>query len=116
MSHAAYSAALRESALLLAKRLTMQFIVGRFPFFAWTVPNFVLGMVVGKVLEIAITKTELALFFEYVDFRTSRQGRAFWNSVETLRDAQGRGDAKEIEQAEAWVIRDFENLVKLNRL
>jgi|LakMenE01Jun11ns_1017448.scaffolds.fasta_scaffold9953450_5 hypothetical protein len=115
MSREAYIAALRESALLLAKRLTMQYIVGRFPFVGLAFPNAIVGLVVGKVLEIALQKTELGLFFAYVDVRTSRQGREFEASMSAYLMAQKGGYGPEAKRlAEDRLINSFESFVRFS--
>lgn len=78
-----YVAIIKSAALTASKKAVVPLLLKELPAGLTTgvigaIFNPVLGFIVGKVLELAIEKTELGLFFLYTDLRTSAEGRKFY--------------------------------------
>lgn len=109
---------LKDLALSMAKKQVLGLIIPALPAKLTTglvgsIFNPFLGLIVGMTLEFAIEKTELGMFFLYIDMRTSAQGRAFEKSARANLEAQKNGSPAEREKAEKELIRDFKAFVKL---
>lgn len=112
-----YVALLKSAALTAAKKSVMKFLAAELPSVLTTgligsILTPVLGFIAGKVLEIAIEKTELGLFFLYIDLRTSAQGREFEKAMKRNLEAQKGGNQEEMKNAEAQLIDSFRKLAK----
>lgn len=107
-----YVAALKETALRVGKSVVIDWLIKRAPFLSWTIPNMIVGHIVGLVLEIAIKQTEFGLFFAYIDVRTSKQGREF--EAAALRNAyvQKSGTPDERQRSERDLIDSFRRFVR----
>lgn len=109
---------LKSAALTAAKKKVMSLLMTELPEALTTgiigsILSPVLGLIVGKALELAIEKTELGLFFLYIDLRTSAQGREFEKDAKRNFDAQKHGTEQEKKDAEAQLIASFRKLAKL---
>ena len=109
-----YIETIKTAALNLGKRLVLEYLVKEFPLLGSRLLNPIVGYFVGVVLEIAIKKTELGVFFLFIDMRTSAQGRAFERSALANRQAQLTGTEEEKRHAEEALIRDFRAFAKFN--
>lgn len=112
-----YVALLKSAALTAAKKSVMKFLAAELPSALTTgiigsILTPVLGFIAGKVLEIAIEKTELGLFFLYIDLRTSAQGREFEKAMRKNLEAQRGGSIRDKEAAERELIDSFRRLAK----
>lgn len=107
-----YIAVLKDAVLTAGKRWVMEWIVSKIPFFGMSVPHAVVGWVVGKVLWIAIIKTELGAFFLFIDLRTSKQGREFYAMAVKNRDVQQNGSKEQKRETELQLINRARNLIK----
>lgn len=109
---------LKDLALSIAKKQVLAILIPALPQALTTgiVGTFltpVIGYVVGLALEIAIEKTELGMFFLYIDLRTSAQGRDFEKAARANLDLQKTGSPEQREAAEKELIRAFKAFVKL---
>lgn len=67
----------KDSALDLGKRAVMKYLAARVPFLAGGFPGWVAGLIVGKILTVAIKETEMGIFFLYIDMRVDQQASEF---------------------------------------
>jgi hypothetical protein len=107
-----YVETIKKAALTAGKHWVMEYIVRKVAFFSLSFPNAIMGILVGKVLEIAIMKTELGAFFLFIDLRTSAQGRAFYKAAIKNKLAQESGNKEEQRLAELEVINTARPLIK----
>lgn len=107
-----YVEAIKSAAITAGKKFVMEYLVKEFAFVSWRLVNPIVSYLVGVVLEVAIKKTELGLFFIYVDVRTSMQGRAFEKAALANWRAQTSGTEEDKKHAEEILIRDFRTFVK----
>ena len=112
MTRQEYVDIIKTAAETAGKKWVMEWLVSKIPFIGFSFPHAIVGWVVGKVLWIAIQKTELGAFFLFVDFRTSAQGRQFLSSAIENRDAQQSNDKEAKKRAEEKVINDARTLIK----
>ncbi len=117
MNRDEYVAILKEAALTAAKKSVMKLLLAELPKglvtgFIGSIVAPILGVIVGKALELAIEKTELGLFFLYIDLRTSAQGREFERMAKANFDAQKSGSEQEKANAEQALIDSFRRLAK----
>jgi len=62
--------------LAAIKQITQTFIsicVQKLPFLGFKLVNPIFGFIVGKAMQVLAEETEMAIYFSYVDFRTSEQ-------------------------------------------
>lgn len=112
MTRDEYIGLLKSIVLKAGKKAVIEYVVSRFAFFSLPIINPLLGLVVGKILEILIDKTEVAAFFLYIDFRTSLQGREFEKAA--LAYFEFKGDDKHKKVLEDQFIASFKLLAKFN--
>jgi hypothetical protein len=77
-------------------------------FFALPVVNKLTLILAEKIIDIIITKTELGLFFMYVNFTIETQVKELQDSLKKQRENPSEENEKEL-------ISKFNNLVKLNK-
>lgn len=70
--------------------------------------------VLKKLLTFLLNETELAAFFIYVDFRTSSQGRTYYDAIKDYKVAQETGSDKDKKRAETNLKNSFRELVRLS--
>lgn len=112
-----YVEMLKAAALSLAKKTVLNLILAELPRGLTTgivgsIVTPVIGFVIGLVIQYAIMKTELAIFFLYIDLRTSAQGRDFEKSMKLNLDAQKSGNKEAIKNAEKKLVDSFRELAK----
>ena len=107
-----YVETIKNAALTTGTTLVMSYILARQPLLSSPVLKAVTQWIVEKVLGIAIMHTEMGAFFLFIDFRTSAQGRAFFESALKNQAALKSGNEEEIKRAEQEVIDNFRALVK----
>jgi hypothetical protein len=107
-----YVETIKQAALTTGTNLVMAAIIAAQPILGTPLLKAILQWVVSKILGIAILKTELGAFFLYIDFRTSAQGRAFFDAAMKNKLVQEKGTEEEKMNAEKAVIDSFRALVK----
>lgn len=112
MNRDEYVETIKATALQMGSKLVMSWLVARAPFLALRVVNPVVGYVVSKILEIAIRETEFGAFYLYIDFRTSKQGRDFFESALKNQEIQNSGTPEEKANAEANLMARFRAFVR----
>lgn len=107
--------AVRSAAIEYFSKVVLQHVLAWGGFFSWTIVQTVTGLIVRKVIEIAILKTELGIYVLYANERADRQAREY----EEARQAESKlpADASEIEKAEARkrVIDSARDLIRWTR-
>jgi hypothetical protein len=114
MTRDEYVETIKQAALATGTNLVMAAIIGAQPIMGTPILKAIAQWVVSKILNIAILKTELGAFFLYIDFRTSAQGRAFFDAAIKNKLAQKSGSEQEKRDAEKAVIDSFRALVKFS--
>lgn len=109
-----YVETVKSLALLIGKKLVLSYLGRMSWFFALPITQAFLGFVVGKILFIAIKETEMGAFFLYTDFRTSSQGRAFFEKAKRHQVQLSAGSLEDREKAEAELIDAFRSFVKFS--
>lgn len=77
MTRDEYVETLKATALDLGKRAVLRQLAASVPMFSGGFFGWLAGMIVGKVLQVAIQQTEFGAFFLYIDMRVDEQGRDF---------------------------------------
>jgi hypothetical protein len=95
-------------------KLVMKYLVSQIPFFRLAFINPIAAFFVGKVISIAVDKTELGAFFLFIDLRISAQGRAFEQVALLNYEVQKNGTKEEKLDAEEKLIEKFRELVKFS--
>lgn len=88
MTHAEYVSALKYAAVTLLKNRAMIAIAALFPILATGPLGFIMGQVVSKIITLAIENGEILAFFQFIDLRTSVEGRDFEKAIQSLSKAQ----------------------------
>lgn len=114
MDRDAYVNMLKSTLLKAAVPKVISIIATRFPFFALPIINPIMGLVVGKVLEIFLNETEMQAFLAYTDFRVGRQAKAFSQAAEENYAIQRVGTPEQKAAAEAELIMQFKEFVRLS--
>jgi len=109
-----YVAALKHSALVIAKKQVMAKLVATIPFFSLPFFNPLALLIVTRVLETAIMKTEMGLFFLYTDVRVNAQASRFVTAALDFNEAKHLGTAKEAKLAEEKMVGAFRNFAKFS--
>lgn len=113
MTHDDYVEILKDTLLKQALESSYSYIISKATFLAWGPLAPILKFILEKILIVFITKTELAIYLQFTDFRVSSQGREFSKAIEVNMKAQKSGNKKEIEIAEKYLKDSFRDLVKL---
>lgn len=113
MTHDQYVEMLKDFLRKKAVDSAFNFIVSKVAFFAWGPLGPILNFVLGKVLNVFLDHTELAVFMLYTDFRVSRQGRAFSEAAMKNYEVQKNGTEEEKKIAEENLKNAFRDFVKL---
>ncbi len=114
MNQQQYADLIKQAALSMGKKFVFNFVVSKIPILGNVVFGPVVGWVIGKVLEIAILKTEMGLFFIYIDLRTSQQGRDFQDAAFKNALAQKGTNEKLKKEYEKNLIDSFRAFVKFS--
>lgn len=114
MTRDEYVESIKSAALDIAKRGVMKFLASKavefkVSFLMSGFGGWLAGLVVGKVLEIAIKYTEFAAFFLYIDMRVDRQGDEFSKAAHAWYNAPPEEKAK----FEKAYLESFYNLASL---
>ena len=95
-----YIESLKSVAKSKAKTTLINLLITRFPFLAWGPLGFVVGLAVGKIVDMMIEETELRVFFLYTDFRVNQQAKEF--SELALAHARNRTPENEAKMLESF--------------
>ena len=79
-----YVAAIIGAFVSAGKKLALEWLVARIPFFGWPVVNPIMGWIVGLVVEALANQAEMRTFFVYIDIRTNLQAKDFEKACEKL--------------------------------
>lgn len=105
--------ALKSAALNIGATGVLAWLVTVAPWTRWPVISSAVKWLVRYILDVAIDKTEMAVFFLYIDVRTSVQGRAFAEAARVNRLAQLSGTPEDKAKAEQELIHAFRAFVKV---
>ena len=105
---------LKEYLLKSLLSASTSFVFSKFSFLAWGPLGTLTEMVLKKFLVFLINETELAAFFAYTDFRTSAQGRRYYDAILDNQVAQQNGSENDKKRAETNLKNAFRELVRLS--
>lgn len=111
MSQIEYANNLKQAAISMGRKLVLEYIKSKIPFLGNIFFGPIVGFFIGKVLEIAFEKTELGLFFLFIDMRVGEQAKQFQAAVDKNSKAQTESEKK---NAEIDLINSFRAFVKLH--
>lgn len=114
MTHQEEVDALKGAFKNMGVQVVMAYLTTVGPWVQFPVVKQIVQWIVGFVLSAAIDKTELGLFFLYIDVRSSTQGKEFAAAALRNREAQQNGTPEERAKAEADLIQYFRALVRLS--
>lgn len=105
---------MKSSAVKLGSSSALFYIFGQLPFLK--VPFFkqITEAIVNQIVKILVEKTEVGLFFLYIDTRTSKQGEVFAQMAYKNFIAQQIGNEIEKKIAEENLINAFKNFARLD--
>jgi len=104
--------ALKKAAQDIGTEAVLGYLITVAPWVRLPIFSALARWLVGYVLDVAINKTELGVFFVYIDVRTSAQGRAFAKAALKHRKAMADGTAKERAAAEADLVDAFRQFAR----
>ena len=113
MTRDEYVQGLKYAAKYVSTQATVAAIIAAAPFLAPF--KIVLDAIIGKIMEFAVDKTELGLFFLYIDLRTNQQAKDFESAVYRFVNAKKEGTDEDKKKAELDLIDNFKRLAKFNR-
>ena len=112
MNFDAYVDLLKSTSIRLGKEAVLKYLLTKYSFMALPIVSTITSFAVGKILEVALTKTEMGAFFLYIDLRTSEQGREYLEAAIKNRDVQLNGTEEEKACAEKILMDKFRSLAK----
>ena len=115
MTHQEYVDAIKASAISTGKKVLIGAVSKKLPFLFVPVIGPVVGLVLGKIVELLVKETEFAIFFKYIDMRTSAQGRDFSEAAINNFKIQQSGTPEEKAKSEKELIEKFRSFVILTR-
>jgi hypothetical protein len=95
---------IKQAALMIGKKSVMTALANQVPFFALPIVNKITSLLVEKILDLAIDKGEMGIFFLFIDIRGSVEGQQFEQAMEANEIAQSIGTEKEKQDAENNVV------------
>lgn len=108
-----YVAAIKDGFVSLGTKALMAFLVVEVPFFATPIANYLARHLIDYLLTKLTDFAELQIFFAYIDFRVSDQGKDFINAVTENLEAKKNGTPEEKLAAELALIDRARNFIKL---
>jgi len=81
----------------LVKKQVMAIAIKKIPILGSSILNPVLGLIVGKILEIAFKETELAIYFYKIDKLTKEQADKVSKAQDALEKAKTEKEKKDAE-------------------
>lgn len=109
-THASYVDSLKKASIALGKDALISYLSKTLPFLFIPVVGPIVSFFLGKLVEILITKTEFAIFIEYIDMRVDAQGSAFSKAALANYQTQQNGTPDEKAKAEKELITRFRAL------
>lgn len=91
----------------------MTFLIAEVPFLALPIPRYIVEHILSFVLGRLVDVAEMQIFFLYIDFRTSKQGKDFMDAVTANEKAKKNGTPEEKARAEKALIDRFREFAKL---
>jgi hypothetical protein len=108
---------LKDSVIELGTRAVMSYLCVQFPFLNVPILKWIAGLVVGKVLTVAVKYTELGIYFIHVDVMTSQQAKHFEEAAGKLEKARTDGKTpEEIKALEEECIDRARELIRFGRV
>jgi len=104
-----YVGVVKSTAQNLATKLVMARLVVAQPWIAHPIVYAIVETIVDEMFEELIEKTEFGAFFLFIDFRTNKQGRAFFDAAVRNVKAKLGTDEKEKADAQKALIEAFNN-------
>lgn len=105
---------LKDYLLKSLLKASTTFVFLKLPFLAWGPLGSLTELALKKLLTFLINETELAAFFVYTDFRTSAQGRTYYEAIRDFRAAEESGKENDKKRAETNLKNSFRELVRLS--
>ena len=109
--HSEYVAMVKSYGETVLRRLMIDWVVLKLPFFASGPWNWLLVKIATKFAEYAADQAEMKAFFLYVDFRVNGQAKDFEKAMLENRKAQKEGTEQEKKDAEEKLKIALRNLV-----
>lgn len=106
---------LSSAVIKMGTEQVLLYLTSSFPFFSLPLVSSLTGLVVGKIIEIVVQKTELSFYFMHVDSYTGQQATKFEQAAKAHDEAIQKGDPNEISKAEQDLIDAARNLIKFGR-
>lgn len=114
MTKQEYVNIIKSSFVNFGTKAIMSYLKVQIPFFSLPVVSYLTEMVVSKILDIAVNKTDTAIFFTFIDLRVNAQGREFSNAALKNYEVQKSGTKEEKQKSEQELIDSFRTLVKFS--
>lgn len=108
-----YAQTIKTGASTIGTTLAMSSIVAKYPIFANPFLHAIAEHFVEELIEGLVIKTEFSLFFNYIDLRTTKQGRDFFEALTKKQSLPKTATPEEIQSAEDDQVRKFALLAHL---
>lgn len=105
---------MKSSAVKLGSSSALFYIFAQVPFLKTPFIKQITESIVNSIVKILVEKTEIGLFFLYIDTRTSHQGEVFAQMAYKNFIAQQSGSEIEKKIAEQNLINAFKNFARLD--
>lgn len=113
MTHQEYIDSLKSSAVKLGSSSALLYIFTNLPFLKAPFLKQITEKIVESIISIFVNKTEMGIFFIYIDTRSSHQGEVFSQMAYRNFIAQKNGTEQEKKIAEENLINAFKNFASL---
>lgn len=110
MTRQEYVDALKSAIVTGVTKSAVGYLIAQLPFLSPF--RFIIDAIIERLVSFLVNKTELGLFFMYVDFRTNAQAKDFEQSAIRNYLARKWGNADEIKLAEVELLESFRNFAK----
>lgn len=107
MTRDEYVASLKSTFLAVGVKQVMEFLISKSAFFGLSFINPIMAYIVSKVVTILIEKTDVAIFFLYIDMRVGEQAKNYETAALNNHYAQIGTDEELKKKTEADLIRTF---------
>lgn len=105
--------AVAEVLIKMGTEGVMTYLSVQFPFLNAPVLKQIVRYFVNKIIDVAITRTEMGAYFGVVDLKTGHEGKEFDHAGLALQQAQEKGDPNEIARLEQEKMDAFRKLVRI---
>ena len=113
MTRDEYVASIKSSFVTLGTKAAMGYLVTQMPFIAEPIMYKLVETLVYEMMTKVVNGGELAIFFQYTDFRVNQQGNAFVQAALKNHQAQLSGTEEEKQRAETELIDRFAEFASL---